>query len=906
MRERLIPVHQERRVRLTDWRHWLESSTGLLYLIWYVRFGILIWLVVFYLVRGRELRYANAFLGLLIAFLVYIAVSGALGLRNPERFAGRHVKLLQVVIEIACYLAFFYLTHDLRSGMYFLLFPPLFVAVRFLPLAWSLGVLFGTMAGLAGVGIALTADFLAWDVLTIMIPREVFLVAMTVFYLVRQHPDIVSQVSESDSPLRNALGGLSDGVYVTDRERRLLFVNDSLQARHGPYLPFQTCASYFGCAGAQCGLDFAGEVADPAGDGRKRETVFTDQSGRAYQVEISSTLLPAEEMSGFSGAISLVRDVSAQRATERQLRGRAEELESQHARLLQTCYEMSRLLTGQVDLRRLMQFVVDETRARLSAETSALFLLEDGQLVRKAAAGVGNDWFPEESYAVGQGLTGLAVQPADGSPYGKPIRSNNVREDARTVPSHLEAYEAVLATRRVQHLIAVPLNGVSRSTGVLRVVNRLSAPGVLAEDGFRKEDEEFLVTLASMVAIAVENARLFARQEREGALLRDLTRWSSHLIAHTDQQALYDACVRGGAAIFDVEDCSLLLLNEDRSTVDLVASSGVPPHVWSGRELRRDGPGLTAYVVRTGETLNFGDNEYREHPAWGGHAGPPFTAHLAYLPSRRCHSVMSTPIVDAAGQCIGVLKVENRQGRGAGQRFPEFEVAIFKTYALQVGLAIERARLFARLDEEAERRTRESIADEVHESLSLVHGLIHLKTGLARALLERGDYAGVREQLDMIDKGALSLKADLRSTYMEVRHPALEEGLLSALQRSADSLGLRLSVSLQGREPLPYPVEHARYKIGQEALTNAKRHAGLRPDDVVEIMLSRASTGYELRIRDPGRGFDAEAARQHPESFGLQGMERRARAINAQLEIASEAGKGTQVRVYGRWPCTAP
>lgn len=906
MRERPTPVHQERRPRLTDWRHWLESSTGVLYLIWYVRFGMLVWLWIFYLVRGHALRNADAFLGLLIAFLIYIGVSGGLGLRNPERFAGRYVKLAQTVIEIACYLAFYYLTHDLRSGMYFLLFAPLFVAMRFLPLAWSLGVLAGTMAGLAGVGIALSTDFLAWDVLTIMIPREVFLVAMAVFYLVRQHTDVLSQVSEDDSPLRDAFGGLEDGVYVTDREKRLLFVNDSLQARHGPFTLFQTCGSYFGCAGAQCGLEFAGEEADPAGDGRRREAVFTDRAGRAYPVEISSTLLPAEEESGYSGAISLVRDVSEQRAFERRLLGRAEALESERARLLQTCYEMSRLLTGQADLRRLMQFVVDETRARLSAETSALFLLEDGRLVRKAAAGVSNDWFPEESYAVGQGLTGLAVQPADGTPYGKPIRSNNVREDARTVPSHLEAYEEALATRRVQHLIAVPLNGSSRSTGVLRVVNRVTAPGVLADDGFRVEDEEFLVTLASMVAIAVENARLFASQERERALLADLARWSSRLIAHTEQQALYDACVQGGAAIFDVEDCSLMLLNEDGTAVDLVASSGVPPHVWSGRQMRVDGPGLTAHVVRTGETLNFGDNEYRQHPAWGGHAGPPFTAHLDYLPSRRCHSVMSTPIVDRSGRPIGVLKVENRRGPGAGRRFPEYEVTIFQTYASQVGLAIERARLYARLDEEAERRTRESIADEVHESLSLVHGLIHLKTGLARALLERGDYAGVREQLDMIAKGALSLKADLRSTYMEVRHPALEEGLVSALQRAAESLGLKLAISVQGREPLAYPVEHALYKIGQEALNNARRHAGLGPEDAVEVMLSRASTGYELRIRDGGRGFDAEAARLHPESFGLQAMERRARSINAQLEITSAPGAGTQVRVYGRWPSAAP
>jgi GAF domain-containing protein len=892
---------------------------------------------------------------------------------------------------------------------------------------------------------------------------------------------------------------------------------------------------------------------------------------------------------------------------------------------------MSQLLTGEADLPKLMQFVVDETRARLNAETSALLLMEDGRLIRRAASGVENGWFPGESYRPGEGLTGLALMPAAGSPYGRPIRANDVDRNPRVVPLHLQEYREKLATGCVRHLIAVPLNGRSSSTGVLRVVNRLSAPGVIADEGFRREDEEFLVILASMVAVAlentrllaeatarlkdvstlnkigqhiaaaqeqdellrviaeeavdhlpaarkagiqlidlqtgvlqrraearrvgasrglppltqdegiagrairnrrpeyvrdvledsdfvdrgdgirslavapliagdrvigvlsvdgvapgsfneadirllaaladqaaiaieksefaeqlrqrareiqqlydasqavtsslqidevmdrvmsfarevagsdytavvlrddrgklvsredaewlqplanrarpggitqqilesgqliifdsvdpddsnhnpvirgmgvrsyagipigspgkvqgvvfvhsyredafrarlpllctfcnqaavaVENARLFWSESQEAELLARLSQCSSTLIANTDLRNLYDACVRGGAASFKVEDCSLSLLNSERDTVDLVASSGVPPHVWTGREATLGGPGLTAYCLRTGETLNLGGDEYREHPAWAGRSGRPFTAHLDYLPSRRCHSLLLTPIINAQGQRIGVLKLENRRGEGADQRFSEFEVAMFKTYASQVGLAIERARLFAQLDQEAKRKARESIGDEIHEILNLVQGLVLVKTGIAQALLERGDTVGAREQLDMIAKGALSIKAGLRSTYMDVHRSIPEEGLLRALQRSAESLGLKLAVSVQGREPFPHAVEYALYKIGQEAFSNIHRHAGLGPDGQVEVMLSRASGGYEMRIADPGCGFDVETVRKLADSFGLQGMERRSRSIGAQLEIESWPGVGTRVRVFGRLPCS--
>jgi GAF domain-containing protein/PAS domain-containing protein len=1231
MRRSFMPGYHGRGLNPAEWRQWLETDTGILTLIWYVRFGILLWLALFYLIRGRSLFSGLAFPLLLIGFFVYVVASGVLGLRNPTLFADRRIKLIQTVTEIAFYLGFYYLTGDPRSGMYFLLFAPLFVAVRFLPLTWSLGVLLFTMAGLAVVEIALSPGFAMWDMFSMTAPREMFLVAMTAFYLARRRADVLAEVSEDDSPLRTAFGSFADGVYVTDRQKRLLFVNDVLESRHGPYTPFQSCASYLTCEDRQCGIDFTGGVDDLSAKSQKREASFTDRWGHRYEVEISSSLLPAEETSGYSGAISLVRDLSEQRAFEQQLKDRAESLESERAKLLQTCYEMSQLLTGEADLPRLMQFVVDETRARLNAEASALFLLENGRLVRKATSGVENEWFPGESFQPGEGLTGLALIPVDGSPFGRPIRANDVDRNPYVVPLHLQEYREKLATGCVRHLIAVPLNGRSSATGVLRVVNRLSAPGVIADKGFRREDEEFLVILASMVAVALENTRLlaeatarlkdvstlnkigqhiaaaqeqdellrviaeeavgnlpaarkagiqlideqtgvlqrraearrvgasrglppltqwegiagrairnrrleyvrdvledpdfvdrgdgirtlvvapliagdrvigvlsvdggapgsfnegdiglltaladqaaiaiekseFAEQLRQRAheiqqlydasqavtsslqidevmervmrfarevagsdytavLLRDdrgvlvshedadwlqplanrarpggiteqilesgqpilfdsvdpddgshnpairamgvhsyagipigspgkvqgvvfvhsyhedafrarlpllrtfcnqaavavenahlfsaetleaellarLSQHSSTLIAHTGLQDLLDACVQGAAAVFGVEDCSLSLLNQERATVDLVASSGVPPHVWTGREAEVTGPGLTAHTLRSGETLNFGGVEYRDHPAWGGRTGKPFTAHLDYLPSRRCHSLLLTPIINAQGQRIGVLKLENRRGPGAEQRFSDFETAMFKTYASHVGLAIERARLFAQLDQEAERKARASIGDEIHEILNLVQGLVLVKTGIAQALLERGDTAGAREQLEMIAKGALSIKAGLRSTYMDVQRSIPAESLLSALQRSAESLGLKLAISVQGREPFPHTVEYALYKIGQETLSNIHRHAGLGTDDHVELMLSRASGGYEMRITDPGRGFDVETVRNLPDSFGLQGMERRSRSIGAHLEIESWPGKGTCVRVFGRLPCS--
>jgi hypothetical protein len=172
MRRSFLPGYQGRGLTLADWQQWLQTDTGVLTLIWYIRFGILLWLSLFYLLRGYSLSNGRYFLLLLIAFVVYMVVSGGLGLRNPALFAGRRIKLFQTVTEIAFYLSFYYLTGDPRSGMYFLIFAPLFVAVYFLPFTWSLGVLLFTMVGLAGVEIALSPPYAGWDMFSMAAPRR--------------------------------------------------------------------------------------------------------------------------------------------------------------------------------------------------------------------------------------------------------------------------------------------------------------------------------------------------------------------------------------------------------------------------------------------------------------------------------------------------------------------------------------------------------------------------------------------------------------------------------------------------------------------------------------------------------------------------------------------------------------
>ena len=87
-------------------------------------------------------------------------------------------------------------------------------------------------------------------------------------------------------------------------------------------------------------------------------------------------------------------------------------------------------------------------------------------------------------------------------------------------------------------------------------------------------------------------------------------------------------------------------------------------------------------------------------------------------------------------------------------------------------------------------------------------------------------------------------------------------------------------------------VEQAAYRIADEAVANAVRHAQAR-----ELLVRLERDAHELRLAvvDDGQGFDT--AHPPPEGhYGLQGMRERADLVGGELEIVSQADKGTTVR----------
>lgn len=190
----------------------------------------------------------------------------------------------------------------------------------------------------------------------------------------------------------------------------------------------------------------------------------------------------------------------------------------------------------------------------------------------------------------------------------------------------------------------------------------------------------------------------------------------------------------------------------------------------------------------------------------------------------------------------------------------------------------------------AQESERARIARELHDEVGQTLTAVAL-----RAERAAGDPARQGQALTEIAATVLRSLEDVHRIGRELRPEALDDlGLVNALialcSRVGRQSGMTVRRDLDGHLPaLSGDVELVIYRVAQEALTNALRHAG---GSEATVSLRSAGHTVVLTVTDNGRGL-TECRREG----GLGGMRERAMLIGAQLEIGSEAGGGTKVRL---------
>jgi signal transduction histidine kinase len=227
--------------------------------------------------------------------------------------------------------------------------------------------------------------------------------------------------------------------------------------------------------------------------------------------------------------------------------------------------------------------------------------------------------------------------------------------------------------------------------------------------------------------------------------------------------------------------------------------------------------------------------------------------------------------------------------------------------------ALENARLYGALTEReqqlqdlvgrlilAQEEERRRVAYNLHDGLAQTAAGAHLHLQ-AFARRYQPHLPAAREDLERALELAKRTVREARTVVAELRPTALDDlGLEAALRLEAEELQkadwqVECAVEL-GPNRLAPAVETALFRVAQESLTNARKHAQTTR---VRITLRRTRRGVRMEVRDWGRGFRPEAQQQAGggpgERVGLSGMRERVALLGGRCEVKSRPGAGTRV-----------
>lgn len=276
--------------------------------------------------------------------------------------------------------------------------------------------------------------------------------------------------------------------------------------------------------------------------------------------------------------------------------------------------------------------------------------------------------------------------------------------------------------------------------------------------------------------------------------------------------------------------------------------------------------------------------DVREHPHFSGWPGPhPWMTNFLGIP------------IAYGTEILGELFLANKRQPGG---FTASDEELGQLLAAHAAIALVNARLYERSRELSIVEERNRIARELHDAVAQKLFSLRL-TAEAAAALVATDPLRAAAELATVRRLAADASDELRAVVTGLLPTDLAgDGLDVALRKQIELLDRvhepAIRFAAEGTPRLRADREEAAYRIAQEALHNALRHAAPKR---IEVVLRCTGHAVELSIVDDGVGFDPAAPAAAGHRLGLASMRERARAAGGRLEVESGRGTGTTVRV---------
>jgi signal transduction histidine kinase/ligand-binding sensor domain-containing protein len=226
-----------------------------------------------------------------------------------------------------------------------------------------------------------------------------------------------------------------------------------------------------------------------------------------------------------------------------------------------------------------------------------------------------------------------------------------------------------------------------------------------------------------------------------------------------------------------------------------------------------------------------------------------------------------------------------------------------------VATLLKRRLLHAEREFNAVLGERNRIAREIHDTLAQGYVGISVQLEVLAELLRLNKVDAATKQLDTTRTHVREGLAEARQSIWALRSQDSGEKTLPVRLRrvteKADGHRLEARFSVFGAyRPLSPGIEREILRVAQEAIHNVEKHADAQH---LSVRLDYGPAEIALEVRDDGRGFTmSEDTASPPGHYGFTGMRERTTAIGGTLEVTSEPGTGTSVRLHAPAPKAGP
>src|SRR5271157_1751681 len=408
------------------------------------------------------------------------------------------------------------------------------------------------------------------------------------------------------------------------------------------------------------------------------EQIRLRKDGQPILVLAANALLVRQ--AGERQVITVVTDI-----TERKL---AEQSLTQRARELEALYQTSLEINSQPDLAALLNAIVQRSSELLGSRIGGLYLMQpDGKTLKLSVLHGLDPKYLGETLHLGDGVAGQAAQT------GVPLWIEDYQGWEHTVEIYKDS--------PLRSVMGVPLKVANRNMGVIMI-------GDDKPRSFSNDEIRLLTLFAEQAAVAVENANLYESQTRQAKEMASLYQASSRLLnPANDLEALTHQIAQTVTEEFTTAHCAVMLIDEEKSTLQVYAYSGYSPLNNSAFPL--SGPGLTAACARSGELIYIPDVSLDPRYFEG---------------AQGTQSELCIPL-NAGGRVLGVLNLESPKLAA----FDEHDHRILASYADRAAMAIENTRLHLA----EQQRTRE--LDALHTATTTLVSTLDIQVLIERILL---------------------------------------------------------------------------------------------------------------------------------------------------------------------------